>query len=326
MGDVAMTAPVMSMICRQNPDVEFHFLSTSMYEPFFEPFPNFRFIGTDIKKNNSVSAIWQLFRQLRKNDKYDFVIDLHDVLRTQILRTFFSLTFTKSFIIYKGREEKKALTRKGNKIVRQLTVHTYRYAEVFHKAGLKVDEITGVQPPRDLPKIDFLPEKKGTKWIGISPFAQHRGKNYSKEKMQIVVEMLCAEPNTKVLIFGGGEDEKEVADKWDAAYQNCYSMIGRVPFFVELAVISHLDVMVSMDSAAMHMASIFGVRVVSIWCATHPYAGFLGYGQSEDDVIQRPLKCRPCSVYGNKKCRFGNYRCANISPEVIVERVLTEKH
>ena len=82
-----------------------------------------------------------------------------------------------------------------------------------------------------------------------------------------------------------------------------------------------LRVMVSMDSANMHLASLVGTRVVSIWGATHPNAGFLGIGQSESDCIQRDLKCRPCSVYGNKRCKYGDYRCLDIEPEEIVARI-----
>jgi len=61
---------------------------------------------------------------------------------------------------------------------------------------------------------------------------------------------------------------------------------------------------------------------VSIWGATHPYAGFLGYGQSEDDCISLPLSCRPCSIYGNKPCKTGDFQCMNgLQPETIASRI-----
>ena len=82
-----------------------------------------------------------------------------------------------------------------------------------------------------------------------------------------------------------------------------------------------LRLMLTMDSGNMHLASLVGTRVLSIWGATHPYAGFMGFGQRESDCIQRDLSCRPCSVYGNKKCRLGDYRCMDIDPATIVERV-----
>ena len=72
---------------------------------------------------------------------------------------------------------------------------------------------------------------------------------------------------------------------------------------------SHLDVMLSMDSANMHLASLTGIPVVSVWGATHPMAGFLGYNQDPENVIQIDLECRPCSIYGNKPCQRGDYAC-----------------
>ena len=84
---------------------------------------------------------------------------------------------------------------------------------------------------------------------------------------------------------------------------------------------SHLDVMISMDSSNMHLASLTGTPVVSIWGATHPYAGFLGWGQTAENAIQIDLECRPCSIFGQKPCRRGDYACMNrIAPETIIER------
>ena len=90
----------------------------------------------------------------------------------------------------------------------------------------------------------------------------------------------------------------------------------------ELALLSHCNLMVSMDSANMHLASLVELTVVSIWGATHPYCGFLGFGQSEDNAVQLNLTCRPCSVFGNKPCHTHDYFClTGIAPERIVSAV-----
>jgi len=90
----------------------------------------------------------------------------------------------------------------------------------------------------------------------------------------------------------------------------------------ELDFISNLDVMMSMDSAGMHLASLEGVPVVSVWGATHHYAGFLGYGQSEDNIVADSIECRPCSVYGNKPCFRKDYACLyNIAPATIANKI-----
>ena len=80
--------------------------------------------------------------------------------------------------------------------------------------------------------------------------------------------------------------------------------------------------MVSMDSSALHMSSLVGVPVVSVWGATHPFAGFYGFGQDPSLAVQLDMACRPCSVYGNKPCLYGTYACmSGIPPEAIVEKV-----
>jgi len=90
----------------------------------------------------------------------------------------------------------------------------------------------------------------------------------------------------------------------------------------ELILMSHLDVMLSMDSANMHLASLTATPVVSVWGATHPYAGFMGWNQDSENVIQLPLECRPCSIYGQKPCLRGDYACLNnIAPNTIVEHI-----
>jgi ADP-heptose:LPS heptosyltransferase len=81
--------------------------------------------------------------------------------------------------------------------------------------------------------------------------------------------------------------------------------------------------MISMDSANMHLASLVNLRVVSIWGATHPFAGFMGWGQSMNDTVQIDLYCRPCSVFGNKPCYRGDWACMHLIPPVrIVEKAM----
>ncbi|MEG0191459.1 MAG: glycosyltransferase family 9 protein, partial [Lachnospiraceae bacterium] len=85
---------------------------------------------------------------------------------------------------------------------------------------------------------------------------------------------------------------------------------------------SYLDVMLSMDSANMHLASLVGIPVVSVWGATHPYAGFMGWKQQPDHTVQVDLSCRPCSVYGQKPCFRGDYACLmQITPRQVIEKI-----
>ena len=164
---------------------------------------------------------------------------------------------------------------------------------------------------------------RGEKWIGIAPFAAHKGKIYPLEKMERVIELLLErEPNCHIFLFGGGAEERELLTQWESRHDRCTcALLGSL--YNELVLMSHLDTMVSMDSANMHLASLTGTRVVSVWGATHPFAGFMGWNQSPADAVQTTLPCRPCSIFGNKPCLHGDYPCLNsITPEEIVEKVL----
>lgn len=330
MGDVAMTAPIVAAVCQANPDVEVDFLSTPFFEPFFERLPNFHFVATDIRKQkHGLASLWRLFRSLRSGKAqgrdeacdYDAVIDLHDVLRTKVLRSLFRLSGARVFVIDKGRAEKRRLVSGVER--KRLEPMTRRYADVFRKAGLTVPEGLRLRPKEALPSCCQTLSKGTDTWVGVSPFAQHAGKMYPLERMARVLDLLLSHDGVKVFIFGGGAEEKEKAEALAAGRDGCRVMIGRMKLAEEMALMSNLDVMLSMDSSAMHVCSLYGVRVVSVWGATHPFAGFLGYGQSESDCVQRAdLSCRPCSVFGNKPCRFGDYRCFHIEPEAVADKVL----
>ena len=163
--------------------------------------------------------------------------------------------------------------------------------------------------------------------IGLAPFAAHAGKIYPLERMEKVIELWIEKrPECRIILFGGGGKEKEQMEKWAEKYSNvelASTLSEDSSLYYELQLMKDLDVMLSMDSGNMHMASLMGTRVVSIWGATHPWAGFLGWQQSEDDCVQRcDLKCRPCSIYGNKPCKRGDMECMNIEPSKVVEQLL----
>ena len=143
----------------------------------------------------------------------------------------------------------------------------------------------------------------------------------------IPIGIVVVVTGAKVFLFGAGPKERTWCEGVSAQMPYVVSMVGRYKLDVELAMMSRLDVMLTMDSANMHLASLVGLRCLSIWGATHRYAGFLGYGQQEADCIERPLSCRPCSIYGNKPCHMGDYPCLKeITPQVVAERILNALH
>lgn len=324
MGDVAMVASVLQEFSAQHPDVELVMVSRPAFAPFFADIPGLTYhaihpAGT----HKGVGGLFSLFRELLAYRPFA-VADLHDNIRSRILCTFFRFTMVKIKRIDKGRAAKRVLIRAKQDELKPLKPTVERYASVFADLGYPVKLSHRLQR-----KVRPLPEEAIASFnevaagcIGIAPFAQHIHKVYSLSKMQEVIEKLTA-LNYRVFIFGGGEAEKRVADTWENQFFNVKNLIGKFTLTEELAIISHLDLMLSMDSSGMHMASLMGVPVISIWGPTHPYAGFLGYGQQLDDCIQASHPSRPNSIYGNKPCLCGEVPCMDlITPEQIVNTIV----
>ncbi|MFP3832580.1 glycosyltransferase family 9 protein [Chryseobacterium sp. SIMBA_028] len=296
-GDVAMTVPVFREFLEQNPDVEIIMVSRKNFEALFAGIPNVTFKGIDLDDYKGFFGLRKLSNELVKEFNPDCVANLHDVIRTKILDRIYRRKGLKVFKINKGKEEKEQLTDVWNLDKVQLKKTVERYADVFREMGFKV-ELSQKRRP-------FPGYKSG---IGFAPFAQHKGKMLPLEKSFELARIL-AQKHT-VYFFGGGKKETETLEEWERQIPNTKSLSGRLSLTEELNKIAELEVMISMDSANMHLASIVGTRCISIWGATHPYAGFLGFGQSEDDVIQvKDLSCRPCSVFGDKECYRGDWAC-----------------
>ncbi|HKG04886.1 MAG TPA: glycosyltransferase family 9 protein [Pedobacter sp.] len=336
MGDVAMTAPVLKEFRAKYPDVELVVVSRALFKPFFNDIDNLSFEAIEPGgKHKGFFGLVRLFRQL-KTHKITAVADLHNNLRSKVLTSLFMLTGISSATLNKGRSEKKQLTRKINKQLIPLKLTVQRYADVFAQLGYPIALKNTLQKTaaEALSGIGFEPELQNIidskhqnpiqKWIGLSPFAQHKQKVYPYHKLEEVI-LTLAGLGHQVFIFGGSEEEQRIAENWASKHINIISLVRTMKLEDELKFISNLDLMLSMDSSGMHLASLKNIPAISVWGATHPYAGFLGYGQSISDAVQTDLYCRPCSVYGNVPCYRGDFACMNnLSPQTVIDTVLNK--
>lgn len=309
-GDVAMTVPVFREFLEQNPGVEIIMVSRKNFEALFAGIPNVRFKGIDLDDYKGFFGLRRLSNELIKEFNPDCIANLHDVIRTKILDKIYVRKGFKVFKIDKGKEEKEHLTDVWNLEKVQLKKTVERYADVFRDMGFRVELSNRLRPVSE--------HKSG---IGFAPFAQHKGKMLPLEKSYELARIL-AKKHT-VYFFGGGKKETETLAQWEQQIPNTKNLSGKLNLTEELNKIAELELMISMDSANMHLASLMGTRCISIWGATHPYAGFLGFGQSEDDVVQvRDLSCRPCSVFGDKECYRGDWACLEeFDIQKVVDRV-----
>lgn len=323
MGDVAMLVPVLRVLKAKNPEVKITIVTRKFLKPIFDSEISgieVNFHEADTKgKHKGILGIFKLARELRKL-KIDAVADTHNVLRSKIVRFF--LFGIKKAVINKGRAEKKALTRIKNKEFKQLKTTHERYADVFRKLGFKIDLTTHKYPKKiNLPNLPILKNiaEDGKKWIGIAPFAQYAAKTYPLEMMEQIIEKL-AETN-QIFLFGGGNKEVEKLNKIASKYKTVQNVAGQLSLKEELILIAHLDTMIAMDSGNAHFAAMFGVKTITLWGATHPFAGFAPFLQQENCVLPDLEKYPkiPCSIYGNKICEGYENVMRSISVEKVID-------
>jgi ADP-heptose:LPS heptosyltransferase len=325
MGDVAMTVPVIKNILQQNPDVEITVVSNAFLQPLFAGLERCHFYPADVKgKHKGIAGMYRLYKELKALHSFAAIADLHSVLRSAILTSFFKWSGYKTATIDKGRACKKLLTQKENKQLQQLPTSFERYAAVFKKIGIdcSLQHDKAVYPKQTIPlaAVPFFTTSHSV--IGIAPFAFHQEKMFAIERMKLIVKKLSSQGNT-ILLFGGRGEESAVLQSWQNEMQGTvFNVAGKFSFQDELAIISNLTQMISMDSANMHLASLYGVPVISIWGATHPFAGFYGWGQPQQNIVSIDIACRPCSVFGNKPCWRGDHACmVQIREQMILDKV-----
>ena len=326
MGDVAMTVPVIKTLIAQHPNIKITLVSKGFLKPLFDDLEQVTFFTADVKgKHRGFKGIYKLYKEL-KLLKFDAVADLHNVLRSKILRTLFKLDGTKVAFINKGRAEKKALTSLKNKVFKPLTTTHQRYADVFALLGISVDlEKPSLKTKEvltdDLKTLfNYQPDEK---IIGIAPFAAHEGKKYPLELMEQVIEYLSKQH--KILLFGGGQQEIIALDQLTKKHNNTFSVAGKIKLKQELAIISNLSAMISMDSGNGHFSAMYGVPTITIWGATHPYAGFAPFHQEINCLTadRKKFPLLPTSVYGNKIIPGYENVMETISPKAITYKVLS---
>lgn len=328
MGDVAMTVPVVRSLTEQHVKVKVTVVSKTAYRPFFDDMPHVAFFEADTEgRHKGFFGLLRLFKELNKLHIYA-VADLHNVLRSKIITKLFSLRGKKTATVDKARKEKTALTSldPSKKVVEPLLPMTQRYARVFGQIGFGIkleDHVFPEKKPLTLDILEHTGLKAGT-WIGIAPFAQHNSKVYPKKQMQQVIDALAAVPGYRLMLFGGGRQEISQLKKYANDRENILVVAGIMNLKQEMKLISNLDLMLSMDSGNAHIAAMLGVKVVTLWGATHPYTGFAPFNQPVDYALtsdREKYPLIPTSVYGNKIVKGYEDAMKTIAPETVVNKI-----
>ena len=329
MGDVAMTVPVLRALTQQYPDVKVTVATRAFFEPIFHNIPNVSFFGVDVKqKHKGFIGLLQLFSDLRKLN-VDAVADLHNVIRSKTLRKLFIILGKKVASSNKGRAEKKALTQQNNKVFKPLKTMFEVHCDTFKKLGFEINLKKQIFPAKEnlsAKTVEILSDKSEF-LIGIAPFAQYESKVYPQDLLEEIIKDLSENENYKVILFGGGKQEIDILNNISSKYENVINISGKINFTEELNLISNLNLMLSMDSGNAHLAAMYGVKTITLWGATHPFAGFSPFNQKFENAIvsdRKKYPFLPTSVYGNKTVTGYQDVMRTILPETVVDKIKDE--
>ncbi|MEA1786436.1 glycosyltransferase family 9 protein [Arenibacter sp. GZD96] len=329
MGDVAMLVPVILSFTERYPRAKITVLTRPFFAPMFTPIPQVKVYCADVKgRHKGVFGLWKLYKEL-KEQHITQVLDMHNVLRSTILGVFLKMGGVTVIKIDKGRSEKRALTRGKNKVFQSLKSTHERYADVFRKSGfpLELAPKAVLHKQALTPKSSkFLGRTEKRKVIAIAPFAAFPGKMYPLFLMEEVLRLLKNTKRYRIILFGGGAIEKDVLQKWANQFSGCVNAAGTFSFEQELALISHVDLMVAMDSGNAHLAAMYGVPVITLWGVTHPFAGFYPYAQDPHYALladRKKFPQIPTSVYGNKMPSGYDTVMETIPPSAVVQKIET---
>lgn len=321
-----MIVPVLSIFSETYPEVQLTILSRAFFKPLFQDFTNVVFFEADVNdKHKGFMGLLKLSKEANSLE-VDAVADLHNIIRSKIITLYLKILGKKTATLNKGRKEKKSLTRVKNKTLKQLKTTHQRYADVFETLGFPID-LTNFKPPQKKEynkNILKLVGKKNKVTIGIAPFAAYKSKMYPLELIKKVIADLNKEDQYLIVLFGGGTKERNQLDTFENEFTSVINTAGKLNFTEELALISNLDVMISMDSGNGHLGAIYGIPIISLWGVTHPFAGFSPFGQPNNNSLladNNKYKLIPTSIYGNNYPEEYENAMETIKPEEIVKKV-----
>lgn len=313
LGDVAMTIPAIYSCARTWPDVTFHVVTSAFCAQLFLAAPK-NVVVHPVEKPVST---WRILKMLNRI-QVDAVADLHNVLRSWIVGTWFRMKGKRVCMLDKYRNERHAILKEGKETQRPFTL---RYFDVFERLGLSCEPCFS-SLFESLPPLPLDLTKGDERWIGIAPFARYENKTYPLKQMKQVARLLTEHPATRIFLFGSKGEQAETLRQWESLSPLIHTMAGRFTLKEELALMAHLDVMLSMDSANQHLASLTGTRVVSVWGSTTPACGFMGWNQKREDTVCAGIDCQPCAIGGSKVCQQGNLPCMKaLAPDMLVSRL-----
>lgn len=309
-GDIVLTSPVIRCLKQQVKDSEVHFLTKPSFKDIVISNPN-------IDKVLLLKEKFEDTVQDLKNERYDYIIDLHHNIRTLRLKKRLGIL---SFSFPKLNKEKWLLVNFNiNRLPRRHIVD--RYFETV-KLFEVINDNKGLEyfiPEQDIVNLNTIPINFKKGYVGFVLGANHNTKKLPAEKITEIVKDI---PFPVILL--GDKNDKPIADiiinqcQKDSIYNAC----GEYNLNQSASLVKQAKVIVSHDTGLMHIASAFRKPIISVWGNTIPEFGMYPYVTKELSTLieVKGLKCRPCTKIGFNTCPKKHFRCMN---EIENEKIIT---
>jgi heptosyltransferase-2 len=310
-GDAILTLPMIQVLHKQYPNLAIDVVVVPRAAELFTNHPDIREIFPYDKRSfGGVLGYFRLRKRLRSRE-YDLAIVPHRSVR--------------SAMIAKGAKIPVRIGFDLSSAPKRFT-ETVRYRENIHESERNISLLKPLQiEVKETIYPDLYPSRQDHKavenfllangfrnsqqLIGIAPGTVWNTKRWLKERFAQLAQELSKAGNFVVLI-GGNDDVnlcKEIEDL--AAHPSVINAAGKLSLLKSAALIQRCSVLVSNDSAPMHIAVAMKTQVVGIFGATVPSFGFAPYGQHDVVVETIGLTCRPCTRHGGKQCPIKTFEC-----------------
>jgi len=298
-GDIVLTTPVVRCLKLQYPEAEVHYTTKKSYKTLLENNP---YIDKVFVLENGLN---ELIKLLQLED-YDYIIDLHNNLRTSIIK--FRLG-VKSFRFDKLNLQKWLLVKFKKNFMPNVHI-VDRYMETVKFLGVKNDNegLDYFLPEKDKMPLDWLPENFRNGYAVYAIGGQHETKKLPLHKM---IE-LCQTIKLPLVLIGGKEDTI-ISEQLTINIKNIpmIDACGKRNLNQSASIIRNAKLVYTHDTGMMHVAAAFKKKIVSVWGNTVPEFGMYPY-QTDFEVIEnKDLNCRPCSKIGYNNCPLGHFKCMN---------------
>ncbi len=309
-GDIVLTTPVIRCLKEQVEGAEIHFLTKIQYAAIVQSNPYVKKVFT--LKDSMAELIDEL-----KEEKHDYIIDLHKNLRTKIVRSGLkALTFSFNKI---NTPKWLMVNFKINKLPKQHIVD--RYMESVKVFDVKNDQ-KGldffIDSSRTLDKKVKLPVPFSRGYIGFAIGAKHATKRLPTDK----IIKICKKIDFPVVLLGDENDSENAKKIKKAVGKKVLNGCGKFTLTQSAMIIKEAEAIITHDTGLMHIAAALKKKIISVWGNTIPEFGMYPYlPDPASKIIQvEGLKCRPCSKLGYEKCPKKHFKCMlDIKNEEIIK-------